>query len=189
MQFDYFEGPEREMSSFVGEAICTICGRQGPCFSLDSSICAEVPTEMRETAKGCRECLAEGRFEFWHDTEIGLLDERGLRKFYSHHRDPSEPFQPEALRALRRTPQIITWQQESWLVHCQDFMAYIGTWAAADFFAHAPDGDGRAIFLAMTDEGTDLWSDEVTQETDWYATYYAFKCRHCGKLRGNYDFP
>jgi len=26
-----------------------------------------------------------------------------------------------------------------------------------------------------------------TDLKDWHATYYVFKCKHCGKLKGNWD--
>ncbi len=191
MRFEYFTGPESEMSDFVGEAICSLCRRSGPCFSLASVIVASLAEEDKETAVGCCGCLAKGLFSFWHDTEIGMLDQRGLRKFYNHHREPPPSFRPAAIVALQQTPQYTTWQQETWLVHCDDFMVYEGTWGPQDFRLHAPDGDGRSLFLGMTDEMSHLWdqSIESAEQAEWYAAYYVFRCRHCSKRRGNWDCP
>lgn len=70
-------------------------------------------------------------------------------------------------------------------------MVYEGTWTPADFVDHAPDGDGRALFLTMTDELTHLWDDSVESDTqtEWYAAYYVFRCRRCSMRRGNWDCP
>jgi uncharacterized protein CbrC (UPF0167 family) len=96
------------------------------------------------------------------------------------------------MEEIRRTPQIVTWQEERWLAHCNDFMAYVGTWEPSDFVANSPSGDGRALFLDMTDEDeAHLWDESVDDEEEapqsWHATYYVFECLHCGKLRGNWD--
>lgn len=59
----------------------------------------------------------------------------------------------------------------------------------ADFVASSTDGDGRKLFLRMTDEYPELWDDSITQGESqpgaWHATYYAYRCAHCGTLRGN----
>jgi len=45
----------------------------------------------------------------------------------------------------------VTWQQELWLTHCNDFMIYKGTWEPKDFIANRKSGNGKALFLEMTD--------------------------------------
>jgi len=87
---------------------------------------------------------------------------------------------------------MITWQQELWLVHCNDFMTYLGTWEPADFYANAEAGDGRSLFFEMTEpEYQHLWDASIREGENrlesWQAEYYAFRCNHCGKLRGNWD--
>jgi uncharacterized protein CbrC (UPF0167 family) len=111
---------------------------------------------------------------------------------YNHNQPPPPGFPDEPLVELRRTPQIITWQQELWLTHCNDFMAYIGTWEPNDFYTNDPGGDGRALFLQMTNKDCQhLWDDSLRLGAErlesWYATFYAFRCLHCGKLCGNWD--
>lgn len=188
MHFPYFNGPENDMAMYAGRAQCDLCGTEAPAFSLEYAICPALPEHLREGKAGCIDCLERGRFEFRHDTEIGILDEHGLHRAHS---DAPAPLNEEALIGLRRTPQIATWQQELWLTHCADFMVYEGTWAPSDFYANAPDGDGRALFLRMTTEGAHLWDESIPagQEKleEWHATYYVFRCRHCGTLRGNWD--
>jgi len=180
------------MAALAPQARCTLCGSSGPCFALRYAICARLSKTEKESGMGCLRCLQAGAFEFWHDTEIGVLDEHGLTHVYNHNKVPPTTFRHSALAELRRTPQIVTIQQELWLTHCDDFMAYIGTWAPKDFYAHSPTGDGRALFHEMTDEKlSHLWDSSrrtgQTFLTEWIATYYAFRCIHCGKLRGTWD--
>jgi uncharacterized protein CbrC (UPF0167 family) len=192
MGFEYFQGPTADMSGLrQDECVCSLCGETGQCFELDYAICPELGEE-KEGKFGCFACLRAGRFEFWHDTDIGLLDENGLTRVYSHNQPAPPGFPDTALVALRRTPQFVTWQQELWLTHCNDFMVYQGTWKPQDFYRNAPDGDGRALFLKMTDHYPNLWDDSLllkgeTQLSSWHATYYVFRCRHCGTLKGNWD--
>lgn len=191
--FRYFYGPQQDMSALVdGDATCSLCRQRGRCFRLKYALCPSLASEDKKSGIGCFECLRRGHFEFWHDTDIGMLDENGLTHVYSHNLQPPPDFPASALVELRRTPQIVTWQQELWLTHCNDFMAYIGTWAPNDFYTNAPSGDGRTLFQEMTDKDyRHLWDESlppgVKRLESWYATFYAFRCLHCGKLRGNWD--
>jgi uncharacterized protein CbrC (UPF0167 family) len=191
MQFKYFKGPFEDMNGLrEDECVCSLCANTGRCFELDYTICPELGDE-KEGKLGCSDCLNAGRFEFWHDTDIGLLDENGLTKVYNHNQPAPPEFSKAALVALRRTPQFVTWQQELWLTHCNDFMVYQGTWEPQDFYRNAQDGDGKALFLKMTDHYPNLWDDALiegeTELTGWHATYYVFKCRQCNTLKGNWD--
>jgi hypothetical protein len=191
MNFEYFQGPTTKMGALCKEdRTCSICGCIGKCFNLEFAIIKS--EQASEAGCGCMDCLITGKFEFWHDTEIGMLDETGLTKVYNHNQIPPENFPASALVALRRTPQFNTWQQELWLTHCNDFMVYQGTWEPADFYQNAPSGDGRKLFHQMTDTKSSLlWDASLprgqTVLEHWHATYYVFKCKHCGKLRGNWD--
>jgi uncharacterized protein CbrC (UPF0167 family) len=191
-EFKYFDGPLADMAGFAGETKpCSLCGRTGPCFELEHAICPEVPQGGREGKIGCYDCLRAGRFEFVHTTEIGTVGQEGLRSERTGKLYLPKGFLEGALVELSRTPPIATNQEEIWLTHCNDFMACQGVWDPGDFCENAPDGDGRALFLVMTDpDGQDLWKegdDETEARAMWYGTYYVFKCRHCGKLRGNWD--
>jgi uncharacterized protein CbrC (UPF0167 family) len=193
MEFKYFQGPIEEMADLSsGVRECIFCETRGKCFRLASALCESLSDEQKESASGCFACLQQGRFEFWHDTEIGVLDESGLTHVYNHNKIPPPDFSEKALIELRRTPQIVTWQQELWLTHCSDFMIYVGTWEPKDFNRNAPDGDGRSLFLQMTDPDINhLWDESFSKKgkslLSWHATYYVFRCAHCGKLRGNWD--
>ena len=191
--FRYFCGPQNEMSALAeGDGHCALCGQRGRCFRLEYALCPSLTAAEKKSALGCFKCLQNGHFEFWHDTDIGMLDENSLRHVYNHNKPQPLDFPASALVELRRTPQIVTWQQELWLTHCNDFMAYMGTWEPKDFYANAPGGDGRALFMEMTDKDyRHLWdvslSPGAARLEGWHATFYAFRCLHCGKLRDNWD--
>lgn len=190
--FEYFAGPPKDMYGLCkGDRECALCRRIGPCFELDCALVFDMPDGVAEGRVGCSECLKTGRFIFGHGTDIGWLDQHGLtRRYRSEHPVPPD-FSQAALVTLTRTPQVDTTQEERWLTHCNDFMVYLGRWEPSDFCAHAKDGDGRALFLEMTELYPNLWDDAAShgQESweDWGARYYAFRCRHCGAFRGNWD--
>jgi uncharacterized protein CbrC (UPF0167 family) len=175
-----------------GDVLCQFCGRIGEAFELSHAKCP-LSDQEKEGNFGCTQCLLAGRFEFWHDTDIGMLDENGLTHVYNHNGTAPPDFSQSALLELRRTPRIVTWQQELWLTHCDDFMAYIGTWEPADFVRNSQTSDGRTLFLRMTrdPELQFLWDQCLepgeTTPAGWHAVYYAFKCLHCGDLAGNWD--
>jgi uncharacterized protein UPF0167 len=181
--FDYFHGPVQEMSHLAqGERRCSFCETTGLCFSLEGD------------EYGCIDCLRRGRFYFSHQTEVGYLSpDEGLSSETGRQRKLARTFNRANLAALLRTPQFVTWQGERWLVHCDDFMTYLGEWKPHDFQHHAPNGDGRKLFMGMFDqkELAALW-DETTPAgakapEDWSFHVHVFRCRHCGILRGHWD--
>ena len=174
-----------------GSHTCSICKKQHDhCFHIEYSSKHEFSDDDERI--GCYDCLKRGEFEFWHDSEFGLLDENGLNKLYDHNSDNPPKLSIDVINEMRRTPQIVTYQQELWLTHCDDFMVYKGTWEPLDFYKNSPTHDGRELFMAMTnEEWNHLWDEslEAGQKllNSWHATYYVFECRHCRKLRGNWD--
>ena len=81
MDFRYFKGPPQDMSQLLdGAHTCSICGNESSaCFSLEYTITDIFPDEVKEDKIGCFQCLREGKFEFWHDTEYGMLTKKDLR--------------------------------------------------------------------------------------------------------------
>jgi uncharacterized protein CbrC (UPF0167 family) len=181
MPLRYFNGPVSDMSFLLSQTkVCSLCGRKGACFHLDF---ATVSPSFRDAdptrpSLGCVECLKEGRFTFDRKLENGTLD----------------VVSDERLALLARTPLVDTWQACRWLLHCDDAMTYLGTWGPSDFNECAPDGDGRALFFAMTSaEQHGLWDrskeESGTNTHVWAATYYVFQCLHCKQIRGYWDAP
>jgi uncharacterized protein CbrC (UPF0167 family) len=81
-----------------------------------------------------------------------MLDENGLSKVYNHNMDNPPAIPQDLLKEMLRTPRIVTWNQELWLTHCNDFMIYKGTWEPKDFYSNSQNGNGRKLFLEMTNE-------------------------------------
>jgi uncharacterized protein CbrC (UPF0167 family) len=194
MNFIYFKGPFSDMADLLNETQeCSICKKEHDyCFNLEFSITEKFGNDEKEGKVGCYDCLKSGHFEFWHDTEFGVIDNSGISKVYSHNIDNPPTLSEKILKELKRTPQIITNQQELWLTHCNDFMVYLGTWEPMDFYKNSSTGDGRDLFLEMTDkEISFLWDKSLpagqTILEEWHPTYYTFECLHCKKLRGNWD--
>ncbi len=193
MDYIYFKGPSEDMSDLVDiKTTCSICGKIDNCFELDYALTNEFNQNEKEGKVGCYACLREGKFGFWHDTEFGMLDENGLSKVYNHNMDNPPAIPQDLLKEMLRTPRIVTWNQELWLTHCNDFMIYKGTWEQKDFYSNSQNGNGRKLFLEMTNEDLlHLWDESLDEEqeklVEWHATYYVFQCRHCNILRGNWD--
>ena len=194
MDFIYFKGPIEDMAELLTDRnTCSICNKEHDyCFDLEFTITEKFSSEEREGKIGCYDCLKKGEFEFSHDTEFGMLDENGLTKVYNHNIDNPPKIDDETLTELRRTPLIVTYQQGVWLTHCNDFMIYKGTWEPLDFYQNSASGEGKDLFMEMTDKDINFLWDESLQEgqtllEEWYPTYYVFECRHCKKLRGYWD--
>lgn len=178
----------------TGSVLCRFCGLPGEGFELGNASVDGHRAGEFEGAHGCVACLAAGRFEFEHNTDIGTLSANGLAREYRNHCVEPATFHQHAHRELRRTPDVLRWQYEPWLTHCDDYMAYIGEWRPSDFARHAVGGDARALFLEMTREAAlrNAWDDscrngEKVPPEDWRLTYYAYRCLHCGVLAGNWD--
>ena len=153
MNFIYFKGPISDMSDLVeGRQCCSICSTvHDYCFDLEYSHTKSFSDEEKEGKLGCYDCLRNGEFEFWHDTEFGFLDEKGFTRIYTHNMEHPPKLDESVLTELRRTPPIVTYQPHVWLTHCNDFMVYTGTWEPLDFYKSSATGDGRDLFMEMTD--------------------------------------
>ncbi|RYE18854.1 MAG: hypothetical protein EOP45_13505 [Sphingobacteriaceae bacterium] len=89
MDFVYFKGSNSDMNALLeGRNRCSICNNEHDyCFDLEYTITDKFVDEEKEGKIGCYNCLRKGKFEFWHDTEFGMLDENGLSKVYRHNMD------------------------------------------------------------------------------------------------------
>ena len=106
MEFKYFKGPVDEMSDLLVEkAVCAICGMEDYCFELDYSITEYFSDEEKEGKIGCINCLKKGIFEFWHDTEFGILVENGISNPYPQKNLNLSIIPKASLTELRRTPK------------------------------------------------------------------------------------
>jgi predicted DNA-binding WGR domain protein len=154
---------------------------------------------------GCMDCLRAGKFELLHVLEeesklllknaLFIRDPYGTRESHPGDWDEFDQFVQEITsiplgnrNELMRTPVIWTTQSEDWLVHCNDFMQFVGIWRARDFVR-----EGKEVGLSpaqMFDKICFDWSGEYENfvvNTDAGELVYVFKCRHCQLLRSNID--
>ena len=186
------------------ERRCDLCGDTGACFSLDRSM-----NPPPGASSGCFGCLKAGRFGFFHVTEVGYLDRDGLTNYDD---EPPEPRRllvvgpdgdaelrpgaaipapqpvvppPSAVEELRRTPDFPTWNEVPWLVHCSDFMVYMGTWQPAQIRAAAATRSipAEELLEAMAGTGATMPTDPL--EGSWALTFHVFQCLACHTLRGS----
>ena len=148
VEFRYFRGPDSDMGLLPYIQTCSLCGQPGHCFVLDHVISSELSKQERRGKIGCLGCLRRDRFGFVHVTDVGMITEDGLLTFDEPDAQPKRVFivagdgeakagsmplvslprpqiSEEAIAELRRTPSFLSWQDISWTVHCDDFMAYL----------------------------------------------------------------
>jgi hypothetical protein len=201
--FKYFAAPRSEMAGLLaGDRQCSLCGTAGPCFSLERTL-------QPEAGAGCFDCLQAGRFGFSHITEVGYLERNGLVSAYDD--EPDEPRRlfvvgvggeaevvsgaaapvpgpavppAQALEELRRTPDFPTWNEVEWLVHCADFMVYLGPWQPSGVRAAAAAQGVVAADLLHDMAGAYAKLPSDPRQETWGLTFHVFRCGHCSLLRG-----
>lgn len=148
----------------------------------------------------CYKCLREGRAAITKDTPFGMVSWEesysgvtggvpGLRtaEFETVQLDDDwvgARIPLEAIYELLRTPTFPTIQSPVWEFCCRQPMIYQGAWQREEFSRRAPNGDGKAFFLAVVrDPVPGLWEDELHDETG----VYVFRCGKCGVFRANWD--
>lgn len=211
LTLDYFDAPWSETGFEEGPERCAFCGQESrqvrPLGELANPLPAGDP-RFAAGNFGCFDCLRAGAFEIGHDVEDGRLapdrivprselrpsvvDNEALE--HRRRREANEAMlariSGSARRELSRTPPFNAWQGAVWLIHCDDFMRFIGVWAHDDFVDHSPDGDAAAFFYAISDgvvEYEEQWGPDASEYAD--CSFYAFACRHCGAYRGYVDSP
>jgi uncharacterized protein CbrC (UPF0167 family) len=198
-QFRYFLAPEAEVFGYSDKQPCIHCGQVAPATALKTDE-PENPTEFC-----CLECLSAGRSLVEHETELGFAGESEFSQFDLASLEMvavelPAAFSVESLSELSRTPDFKSHQGREYLVHCNDFMRYLGRWEPEDF-ADTIGESGRETYLAMADGDPQLWDETekekkeagrrwpLYRESRWaFGSWcYVFECLHCGKRRCSWD--
>ncbi|WP_298956315.1 CbrC family protein [uncultured Nonlabens sp.] len=185
-------------------APCSICKKDtSHRLELDGSI--EIiykGIEVIETV--CLNCLSERKYGFEHQVEGGFLTKDGILtesekyKFLKNSDDYSLLLQPKEEQLLTiekskmdnliHTPPFNAYQGARWLIHCNDFMKFIGTWEHDDFVKHSPNNNAKIFFNEIVDNwnGDDFYDKQFGPNKSKYAesAFYAFECLHCKQQRG-----
>jgi uncharacterized protein CbrC (UPF0167 family) len=178
--FRYFHAPASDIDGLVKRSTCPLCKRRGPALALPSN---------PDSAAVCLPCLRDGRLAIAHDTEAGLLTTDPAVTLHDQGNDTDDdPPSAEACAELARTPPYATWQGEGWLVHCRDFMVYLGNWSARELRRHAKDDD-QALDLVreMVEVFPDGFALDDSFGPDTETFLHVFQCRHCGTARAQLD--
>lgn len=182
----YFSASAPDLVNFkYGKDNCPVCKETKSKFIIPP---------FGEYSKICLDCLLITDIKFSHDSEHGpVISENLPPDFLEEIGDIKKHINENYIKELLRTPEFSNIQGCRWMIHCNDFMIFRGIWEPIDFTENSTDRNGKKLFIEMTDKDyIHLWDDcelaENEQEYSWEdVQYYAFECRHCGKLRGYWD--
>jgi uncharacterized protein CbrC (UPF0167 family) len=204
----YFESfiEESVFESHDEDENCFFCGKtNSPIAELDGSLTIVANENIDNIKKVCLKCLLEKKYAFEQEVEGGFLTKEGLlleSDKYPYLKESSDytsdvlpkeqlliSMDASKIRELMHTPPYSAWQGAKWLIHCNDFMKFIGTWVHEDFVKHASDGDAKSFFDQICDNGEDLYDSQFGLDKSAYAesTFYAFECPVCKEKRGYID--
>jgi hypothetical protein len=159
-----------------GKRQCELCNTEQIIFTFN-------PDYESQVKLICLECLKKNNGNFFHSTELGYVFntpiDDSLKDSNAHDKVSESSF-----REMQLTTHYVTLQGEEWKCHCDDFMMYKGTWEAPDFTENSVNGNGKELFLSMTDEINNLWDDFELNDNETESTwsdvlYHVFECRHC----------
>lgn len=202
----YFNAPISETPFELSSDIphCSICKKDSsPRLQLNGSI--EIIYEGSEAIETvCLDCLNDRKYGFEHQVEGGFLTKDGILtesekyEYLKNSDDYSLILEPKEQNLLKieqakvddlaHTAPFNAFQGALWLVHCNDFMKFIGTWQHDDFVQHAPNGDPKEFFDDIVDNwnGDDFYDKQFGPNKSEHAgsVFYAFECLHCKQHRG-----
>jgi uncharacterized protein CbrC (UPF0167 family) len=156
--FRYFPDPLAAGVFVESDSSCDFCGAArgyvyvGPFYALEEYV-------------ACPWCIADGSAAARSEGEFtDVIDV-----------PPDVP--PEVVDELaHRTPGFMAWQQERWLFHCRDAMAFLGPAGRAEIDPHP-----EAV-AALEDEvpGEHFAAYLDALDPTGSPTAYLFRCLHCG---------
>jgi uncharacterized protein len=169
-RFKYHPDPVATGAFKVSDAICECCGKaRGYAYVADVYAIEDVESV-------CPWCIADGSLERKYDATLNdghPLHLAGL---------PSKIID----EVTRRTPGYLSWQQDSWIVCCND---------ACEFHGDAPVDEIRALdepgLAALSAESgfsiADLRDIVHHYQQGGSPAFYKFVCRHCSRVSYNGD--
>ncbi|WP_064966192.1 CbrC family protein [Tenacibaculum ovolyticum] len=210
IHFKYFESPIEESIFDTNDEKhnCSFCEKSDfPIAELDDSITIIANENIDNVENVCLKCLQDKKYGFVQEIEHdALVTKEGMiiKADHSSHTKESTYYtsyilpiekQLDAIDKsksleLIHTPPFRAWQGAKWLVHCNDFMKYIGTWQHEDFLKNAPDSNAEDYYENIClYGGDDLYESQFGPNKSEYAncTFYAFECLTCKEKRGYID--
>nr|WP_223242291.1 CbrC family protein [Streptomyces sp. CBMA123] len=165
--FPYHPDPVATGAIVRSDAECSCCGRArghiytGPVYAVEN---------LRHRL--CPWCIADGS---------------AADRFEAQFTDVVDDVPLDRLIAItQRTPGFSGWQQERWLIHCEDGAAFLGTAGAAELAA-CPEAWAslRQELASWPASQAEQYLKALTK--DGQPTAYLFQCRSCGTHRAYSD--
>lgn len=165
-RFKYHPDPLATGAVEPSDATCECCGK-APGYIYTASVYA-----VEEVESVCPWCIADG----------------GVARKFDAHLSDDHPLRSAGLPAevveevTRRTPGYISWQQDDWMVCCDDACEFHGDAPAAEL--RALDADGLAA-LSSTSRFAIENLPEILRyyEPSGSPAFYKFVCRHCSRIK------
>jgi len=169
--FTYHPDPVATGVVTPSSAECVCCGRSrgylyvGPVYAI---------SDLHE--KLCPWCIADGS---------------AAAKLDASFADSHPLIQAGLKRAIvdevnLRTPGYVSWQQESWLSHCDDACEFHGDASARDVAGATPETKSDWLVRYRQDEKGWAWATEG-YEPGGGSALYKFVCRHCRQVVLGWD--
>lgn len=157
------------------DGICSIYNQQRDLKYVCSFYSVDEPDYI------CPWCIANGAAAQKYDGEYN--DYCGIEGVSSNPNDPSEKINSEFLDEIcLKTPSYHSWQQEVWLVHCNEPCQFI---AYADSETLKPIWDEVKADIEENGYPVELIQDHLSIDGD--LTGYLFQCIHCQQHRLHID--
>jgi hypothetical protein len=157
--FPYHPDPIATGAVVCSDALCNCCGHargyiySGPVYAIE---------DLRDRL--CPWCIADGS---------------AADRYKAQFTDVIDELPADRLTAItQRTPGFSGWQQERWLVHCQDGAAFLGAVGAAELADYPEARESLRLELSSWPvHQADEYLNALT--ADGQPTAYLFQCRAC----------
>ncbi len=173
-RFRYHPDPIGTGSVRPSNERCEVCGR----ISGNAYI-GPVYSAMVDSPVVCIGCVADG-----------TAAARWTASFTDGHPWAANVSEEIADEVLTRTPGFSGWQQEQWMVHCDDAAIFLGPVGAPEL-ARFPAGATEALRddLATSTRwpAAEIAGYISSLQSDGMPTGYLFQCRHCETFLGYTD--
>lgn len=175
--FKYHPDPIASGSIEQRDITCVCCGERrsyvyvGPVYGerdLDEQICPW--------------CISSGLAHNKFGAEFTDIDAIG-------NYDPAVSLAPDIRAEIAfRNPGFNGWQQERWLVHCDDARAFLGPAGKTEIVEYGSQEliDSLRTDIGLSDEEFEDYFQKISRNSA--PTAYVFRCLHCGQFAGYSDF-
>lgn len=157
------------------EDICSICNEERNIRYTGSFYSIDEPDYI------CPWCIADGSAAKMYDGEFN--DYCGIEGVSPNPKEPKPKISKELLLEItKKTPSYKSWQQERWMIHCNEPCAFIGY---ADTETIEPLWEELKDDIENNRYGADFIKSSLSK--DGSLVGYLFQCLHCNQHRLHVD--